>query len=380
MNLLVKDFTAGLFEAAEPPCLSLYQPTHRHHPDNQQDPIRFRNLVKALEESLQQHYATRDIRALLEPFEQLAGDRDFWNHTLDGLAVLGAPGLFRVYRLQRPVPELAIVADSFHLKPLLRMLQSADGYSVLGLSREKITLFEGNRDVLDEVELPSAIPQTITDVVGADSQVARPSAWAASAGTEGVRFGMGSKSELVDNDTERFFRAVDRALLEHYSRPSGLPLLLAALPEHISFFRRISNNPFLMDEGIDIHPDALSIEALRDRAWRVIEPHYLTRLAGLIEIFGAARAHELGDDDLAKVARSAVAGRVATLLIEAERHVPGRIDGTTGRIEFDDPAHAHVDDLLDDLGELVLKNGGEVVIVPAERMPTQTGIAAIYRF
>ena len=30
---------------AEPPCLSLYQPTHRHHPDNLQDPIRFRNRM-----------------------------------------------------------------------------------------------------------------------------------------------------------------------------------------------------------------------------------------------------------------------------------------------------------------------------------------------
>ena len=33
-----------------------------------------------------------------------------------------------------------------------------------------------------------------------------------------------------------------------------------------------------------------------------------------------------------------------------------------------------------DLGERVLRTGGEVVIVPAERMPTQTGAAAIYRF
>jgi hypothetical protein len=39
-----------------------------------------------------------------------------------------------------------------------------------------------------------------------------------------------------------------------------------------------------------------------------------------------------------------------------------------------------VDDFLDDVGELVLKNGGQIVIVPADRMPTQTGIAAIYRF
>jgi hypothetical protein len=36
--------------------------------------------------------------------------------------------------------------------------------------------------------------------------------------------------------------------------------------------------------------------------------------------------------------------------------------------------------VLDDLGELVVNKGGEIVIVPAERMPTRTGIAAIYRF
>jgi hypothetical protein len=39
-----------------------------------------------------------------------------------------------------------------------------------------------------------------------------------------------------------------------------------------------------------------------------------------------------------------------------------------------------VDDLLDDLGELALKKGGQIVIVPSERMPTRNGVAAIYRF
>jgi hypothetical protein len=52
----------------------------------------------------------------------------------------------------------------------------------------------------------------------------------------------------------------------------------------------------------------------------------------------------------------------------------------SGEIQFDDLANPEVDDLLDDLGELVLKNRGQVVIVPADRMPTRTGIAAIYRF
>ena len=72
-----------------------------------------------------------------------------------------------------------------------------------------------------------------------------------------MRHGHGSKKDEVDVDADRFFRAVDRAVLEHHSRPSGLPLILAALPEHHNLFRQVSQNSFLLVDGIDIHPDAL---------------------------------------------------------------------------------------------------------------------------
>jgi hypothetical protein len=381
MDLLVNDYKSGRLEAAQPPCLSLYQPTHRTYPDKQQDPIRFRNLLRELEESLRREYATRDVRPLLEPFERLAEDTDFWRtRTLDGLAVLGAPDLFRVYRLQRAVPELAVVADSFHLKPLVRLLQSADSYYVLGLDRQQIRLFEGNRDQLDEVEPAPGIPRTSAEVLGEEDRERHISTWTPAGAPGSILYGKGSKSEIVDADAERFFRAVDRAILEQYSRPSGRPLLLAALPENQSLFRRLSRNPFLLDEAIDGDPNALSLDDLRSRAWHAVEPHYLTRLVGLIESFEASRAHELGDADLARVARSAVGGRVGTLLIDADRHIPGRLDAVTGEITYDDLSNPTTDDLLDDLGQLVLKQGGQIVIVPTERMPTQTGIAAIYRF
>jgi hypothetical protein len=54
VNTLNNNYAAELLDNCNPPCLSLYQPTHRRHPDNQQDPIRFGNLVKQLEESLLQ--------------------------------------------------------------------------------------------------------------------------------------------------------------------------------------------------------------------------------------------------------------------------------------------------------------------------------------
>lgn len=381
MDSLENDYAAGLLDAHEPPCISLYQPTHRHLPENEQDPIRFRNLIKALEESLRQKYATHEIQPLLEPFLALADAHDFWNHTLDGLAVLGAPGMFRVYRLRRPVAELVVVADSFHTKPLMRILQSADRYQILGLSRQEIKLFEGNRDALDEIEPDRGVPRTMIEALG--EELTEPHLTVRSYGGVGgprMYHGQGGKKDEVDIDAERFFRAVDRGVLEHHSRPSDLPLLLAALPENQSIFRRVSHNPFLVAEGIDIHPDALPIDALRDLAWRVVEPQYLARLAELVEKFEGARSKGLGADELAQVAKAAEAGRVATLLIEADREVPGRIDAATGQIEFDNLANPEVDDVLDDLGALVLKKGGHIVIVPAERMPTETGIAAIYRY
>lgn len=380
MKTLFNDYNSGLFNGSQTPCLSLYQPTHRHHPDNYQDPIRFRNLLKELEASLSQKYAEPEFRPLLKPFETLLADHDFWQHTLDGLAVLSAPDLFRVYRLQRPVPELAVVADSFHLKPLLRIMQSSDGYHVLGLSSEKATLYDGNRDVLDKVELPNTFPQTREMVIGEKSRESNISAWAHDAQAGGVISGKDVKSDQIQAETERFFRAVDQAVLEEYSRPTGQRLLVAALPEQFSMFRKISHNPLLLQESIEIHPDALTNEELRLRAWHAIEPHYLARLAGLVEDFQAARAREQSDDDLANVARSAVAGRVSTLLVEADRPTPGHLDEATGAIEFGNLGNPEVDDLLDDLSAVVVKNGGEVIVVPAERMPTKTGLAAIYRF
>jgi stalled ribosome rescue protein Dom34 len=118
----------------------------------------------------------------------------------------------------------------------------------------------------------------------------------------------------------------------------------------------------------------------RERAWNIFQPQYQARLAALADEFALAKSKGLGQEDLKQVAAAATAGRIATLLIEADRQISGRIDGATGEVEFKDLSHPESDDLLDDLGELVLKTGGHVVVVPADRMPTMTGAAAICRF
>lgn len=334
------------------PCLSLYQPTHRRHPVNQEDPIRFRNLLKELEASLDQKYPAAESKALLEPFHALAQDGDFWNHALEGLAVLGAPGYFRALRISQPVDELVVVADSFHTKPLRRFLQTADRYHVLSLSLHGIRLFEGNRRSLDEVDMTKAGPGRIDPTTGEES------AEGGSGAGIPLRHGLGGKGNEADKEADRYFRAVDRAVLEHYSRPSGLPLILAALPEHHHRFHEVSQNPFLVAEGIRLNPESLSADKLRGHAWEVVEPQYQARLKALHGELEQAKARGTGSDVLAEVAEAAAAGRVATLMVEAGREIAGRLDVSTGRIEKAELDAPDVDDMLDDLGELVTKMGG----------------------
>ncbi len=364
------------------PCLSLYQPTHRRHPDNQQDPIRFRHLVRDLETSLQQQHPVDAVATLIEPFEALAQDHDFWNHTLDGLAVLGAPGLMRIFLLQRPVAALAVAADSFHTKPLRQFLQSTRRYQVLALSLDKVQLFEGDRNALDAVALASGVPQTMAEVLG--GQRTEPHSTVSSYGGIGgghtaMHHGQGGRKDEIDGDAERFFRAVDRAVLEHHSRPSGLPLMLAALPEHHHRFRQVSHNPLLMADGLMVDPQGLTHDTLRQRAWDVAAPQQQAQHAAWREAYAVAAAKGLGSDDLSQVAHAAVAGRVATLLVEAGRQEARRIDGSTGRIDPAELENPRVDDVLDDLGALVERMGGQVHVLPAEGMPCRTGVAASFR-
>ncbi len=384
MDNLYKDFENGVFNSQTTPCLSLYQPTHRHHPENQQDPIVFGNLLKQLEESLQRSSARQELQSILHPFLALAEDGEFWNHTRDGLAVLGAPGFFRVYKLMRPVAPLAVVANTFHTKPLLHALQSVDRFHILAVSREAIRLFEGNSDAVEEIQPKKEVPSTITAALG--TELTDPHQTVASYGGTGggqaaMYHGHGGKEAEKDIDRERFFRAVDRAVFEHYSRPSGLPLILAALPEHHHAFHALSHNSFLVAESIAVHPDALSSTGeLHKLAWQIMAPRYQERLAALVEEFGHARSKGLADEDLERVAKAVAHGRVASLIVEAGREIPGRIDSASGalqRAELSDPA---VDDVLDDLAAQVLQKGGQVFVVEAEQMPTKTGVAATYRY
>lgn len=384
MKLITEKIIQDLLAIEKNPCLSLYMPTHRHHPDNRQDPIHFKNLLKEMEQSLLQKYSPDETKALLAPLEDLAEGSEFWNQSLDGLAVFSTKGLMEVIKLPVALGSLAVVADSFHTKPIRKFLQSTDRYHLLGLSRHEITLYEGNRHSLDEIELSGEIPKTIEDALGeelTDEHITVASYGGSGGESNAMHHGHGGKKDQVDQDAERFFRIVAKSVEENYSKPSGLPLILAALPEHHHLFHKVNKNGALLSDGIQINPSSVNKEKLAEMAWKVMEPAYLINLETQAGHFCQAKAAGKGTDDYKELAVAAVEGKIGTLLVEDGRIIAARITNlVTGNTQKKDMDNPRVDDLLDDMGELVLKMGGKVVVMPPDKMPTDKGLAGIYRY
>jgi hypothetical protein len=81
-----------------------------------------------------------------------------------------------------------------------------------------------------------------------------------------------------------------------------------------------------------------------------------------------------------EVAAAATGGRVSSLLVEADRHVPGTIGDATGMgVGSGDHTDPVVDDLLDDVTDRVLRSGGQVCVLPSGQMPSATGVAAVFQ-
>ncbi|MDO8968488.1 hypothetical protein [Algoriphagus sp.] len=370
-----------LLAVAESPCLSLYMPTHRTHPENLQNPVRFKNLMKELETSLLTKYSKDEIEKHLQPLVEITSGDGFWNYTSEGLAIFSSPGYSKAVDLATSPKEMAIVADTFHTKPIQYYLQSTDRFHVLAINRHDIQLFEGNRHSLVELELHALVPATMTDALG-EEKTDKHSTVASYGGTgASMHHGHGGKKEEVDIDSERYFRAVAESVAEHYSKPTGIPLLLAALPEYHHLFHQVNKNPLLLEDGIKINPTAISIDKMAAMAWEIMEPEFLKKQEELVSRYNQSKANGLGSEDIKEVAVALVEGRVDTLLIEADRIIASRITNlVTGNVQNKDINNPRVDDLLDDMSELAIRMGGQVTVLNPDQMPSESGVAAILRY
>lgn len=356
------------------PCVSLYQPTHRASADIQQDPVRLRNLVaEARQELATLGRRPRDIDELLAPADRLAGDRDFWRHQSDGLAVFLAPGVMRTFRAPIAFAELAVVATKFLLRPLLPLLMEDESFWVLALSQNTVGLFQGSRHAVAEVDT-GRTPTSMAEALAHEDPEKQLQVRSTGPTSTGQYHGHGGGDEDQKAALERYFRAVDRGLAQ-LGIDTSRPLILASVSYYGPIYRSVSDHPRILDEMIVGNPEDLSATELHSKAWPLIAPRLAAGTSALQDRYRQRRAVGATAEGLGDVTAAATGGRIEVVFLPRDQHCWAVHDQAR-------PSEVHVErqpgdvDLLDEVARLVIRTGGDVRVVDDEH----ANVAAILRY
>jgi len=372
----------NLVENSVGPCVSVFMPTHIAGEQIRQDPIRLKNLIKEAEVRLVgMGLSSQKTKQLLSPINKLLRRTFFWRHQSDGLAIFSAAGFFRLYRLPVSFNEFVVVTHTFHIKPLLSLLASDGRFYVLALSQNKVRLLECTRYSASEIVLED-MPERLADVLTHDFErnLQMHSAAPVRQGERSAIFhGHGRGIDDTKANILKYFCRIDSGLSELLINQQ-VPLVIAGVDYLLPLYAKANTYKYLMDDGVKGNPEELSADELRDRAWAIVEPHFLKTRKEAI-----ARYQELSDtsrvsSDLTEIVLASNHGRVDLLFVAVGVQSWGTFDLENGQVNLHQAEQPGDQDLMDFAAIHTLLNGGIVFALPLKQMPSNAKVAAVFRY
>lgn len=373
-------FPHPIFSSTRIPVVSIYLPTHRTSPDNKQDVLVYKNMIKEVEDKLNLLLSKKEVDTYVSRLNELKTEKDFWIMAHEGVCVFTDGKEMVVYQTQRSVPTLAVVSDSFHTKPLRRVMQSSDQYVILGLARTHFQVYLANRYNIEEIVIENQPRKSLKEALG--DQVTQGSlTFGSYGGAKGnaMYHGHGDKSTEVDKDTEKYFKYVDDYVTHVVGKEFAFPVILFALNEYHSTFFDQSKNPLLHKEGVRKSYESVEMDELHQSTWSLMEKKYASNIKRIVDTSFDLISRQLASHNLSEIVKAAIEGRVKELCVSATAMVYGEIDLESARIIHMEK-EGLFDDVVDDLIDIVDEHKGKIWVVDKSRLPEGVDVIAIYRY
>lgn len=345
------------------PCVTITLPTHRTTPENRQDPLRVKNLVKQAVDRLLGEFSKREMEPLLKRLDQLTQEIRF-THTLDGLALFVSRDFARAVYMPFPLRERVAVDDGFFTRDLVFAMNRTPRYWTLALSEKPTRLYECTRDTLIQVE-EGGFPM-VHEGPGGEQPLP---------GGYGVR-----KSAYRDEYHRQFFRQVDGAL-KPFMVEDPLPLAVVGVDRHLAFFNEVTDHKDAILTTLAGSHDKTSAHELGKLVWPLVKAGLAAQRQEVLAELDQAVGEGKFVSSVGEVWRLAHEGRGRLLLVEEDFHYPGRLDADGHLLPTEEIHGPHImDDAVDEIIETVLLKQGRIAFVENGSLQAHQRIALILRY
>lgn len=383
MTRVSRELLQDLTEQAVSPAVTIYLPTHRRSspPHLQEDQIRFKNLMRKVEE-IMGNDPDKDNdtqQAIMSRLEELHDNQDFWTNRSEAAVICVNPSMLTALDAPMDTEEYVAVDTHFHLGPLFALTSINRPYHVLLLAEQEPRVFRGDLYGLEATSVE--LPRDVRSALMIDEMSQRQhhyNAKSRAGGSSGQNAGSNAK-DSGDEERLKFFRMIDEKIRNGLD--TTLPLLLVGVTSEVAEYRSISKYQNILKEAVDGNHTKLALTELHDIVRPVIEKVLVEKAATeAAERYEELKGQERAVAEPAAVKDAAEKGRIDTLFVNNLAITSDTVrdnDYDVKRISFLD---AQKNLLLDRLALVAWSQGSKIVNLDAEHMPEHSWIAATLRY
>lgn len=317
--------------------LTAYVPHSSDHHDVASNLI---DVIQGARLFLEPVMTEKERASFLAPVERLLDESEMITRLHGNLGLFRTADSFRVLSLPVSVEPTCIVATTFHIKPLLRWLQEDATFVLIGFDDKLPSVYLGDMRSLRAI-FPAVYTSSTNPVIAVDDMLD----WL---------------GDLARPRKPRVFMAG-----EGWGVERAFELLSAA---HMT--PTVLSNSFSRTAVVQLVEDARNLLRIESgfRPKRVLREceRELERKRAI--------------SNLESIAKASIAGQVKTLVIADGLQLFGKLNTQTGDVKVTAVDLDHEDDdVLDDLAQIVLAKGGEVVLAEYAAMPRGRPALALLR-
>ncbi len=347
--MALKEQLEQLASEKSTPCVTISLNTHRTHPDNLQDEILLKNLLKEAGEKVISEFGKKSVAPLLEKLETVAAEIDI-NYNLDSLHLFLSNDTQEIIKSTWETGNNGVhISDTFAIRPLIKAYSRSENYLLMLLSQSGVHLYEAMNDgMVKEIEnqdFPFSENQhynTFPD--------------------------KGSDPKHVDNLLREFLNKVDKALIKVHQE-TDLNCIVICTENNYSLLQQVADKPGVYIGHGAIDYNNASPHQIVKQSWEIIKDFQRQYRTEAISEMKEAIAQGKVLTDLQEIYQASIEGR-AELLIVHQDFAQAVIMKDDQSFELTDDAtipHA-IDDITSNIAWEVFSKKGRVVFTSQEEI------------
>lgn len=365
------------FAAIGGPAVTVYMPTDIPGGPNRRLGARIRKLAEDLEvRCTERAIEKEECRAFLAPFREQAEAIEGEAQGA-GLVLLRSMETFHYYWLPRSFDEQIVVADNFHIRPMLDLLDGERRFYVLALAQKDLRLLRFTNHTSEEVDLGDPGLHNMVKFLQTD-QPDHSQRGGTGVAASNATFTTANDKEAKDEWIRQFFLGVNKAIVERL-RDSKTPMVLAGVDYEVAIYRKVNTYPHLCGAAVSGAANGLRGPELHTKSLECLEECRKVRLEQILAQHDK-QGGGVADAKVTEIVKAAYEGRVSHLLISDDAKVFGSFDEATHRVREHKRPATRDEDLLNAAAIQTVLHGGDVAVLPAEKIPGSRPLAAVMRY